>query len=46
MMKTFTVFVFVITSSLLLVACGAAEAMDPGSVSIDTMGLPYSWQPI
>jgi len=29
---------------LLLAACGATKASDPASVTIDTMGLPYSWQ--
>jgi hypothetical protein len=29
---------------ILVVACGGAESLDPGSVSIDTLDLPYSWQ--
>jgi hypothetical protein len=44
MMKYITVFLFTATLSLVLVACGGSVAMDPGSVSIDTMELPYSWQ--
>ncbi len=44
MKKHITVLVFIIALSLVLVACGGAEAMDPSSVSIDTMDLPYSWQ--
>ncbi|MGB3715682.1 MAG: hypothetical protein WA996_14735 [Candidatus Promineifilaceae bacterium] len=35
---------FITALSLVLVACGGADAMDPSSVSIDTMDLPYSWQ--
>ena len=30
--------------SFLLGACGSSDATDPGSVSIDTMDLSYSWQ--
>jgi len=44
MMKHITVLVITAALGLALVACGGADAMDPGSVSIDTMGLPYSWQ--
>ena len=44
MMKHITVLVFITALSLVLVACGGAEAMDPSSASIDTMDLPYSWQ--
>jgi hypothetical protein len=44
MMKQFAVLVFITTLTLALVACGGADSLDAGSVSIDTMGLPYSWQ--
>ena len=43
-MKHFTVLAFIIAFSLILVACGGADPMDPDTVSIDTMDLPYSWQ--
>jgi hypothetical protein len=43
-MKRKGMLVTIIGLCLVLVACGGAEAMDPGSVSIDTMDLPYSWQ--
>jgi hypothetical protein len=44
MMKQISVLVFMGALSLVLVACGGADAMDPSSVSIDTMELGYSWQ--
>ncbi|UCG25094.1 MAG: hypothetical protein JSW55_03610 [Chloroflexota bacterium] len=43
-MKGFVVSLFVTALSLVLVTCGGADAMDPSSVSIDTMDLGYSWQ--
>ena len=43
-MKWFVVSLFVTALSLVLVACGAADAMDPSSVSIDALDLDYSWQ--
>jgi len=42
-MRYFVMVVFILVSSLVLVACGGAGAKDPDSVSIDTMDLPYSW---
>jgi hypothetical protein len=39
-----TKLVLFATLSLLLVACGGADAMDPDTVTIDTLDLPYSWQ--
>jgi len=43
-MKHLTLLILIAVLSLVLVACSGAEAMDPSSVSIDTMNLPYSWQ--
>jgi hypothetical protein len=43
-MKHISLLVLMAALTLALVACGGADALDPGSVSIDTMALPYSWQ--
>jgi hypothetical protein len=43
MMKHVKLLVFITALSLVLVACGGAEPLDPDAVSIDTMDLPYSW---
>jgi hypothetical protein len=43
-MKIIRVLVFIIALSLVIVACGGEDTLDPSSVSIDTMGSPYSWQ--
>lgn len=43
-MKNIPVLVLITALSLVLIACGGAEAMDPSSVFINTMDLPYSWQ--
>jgi len=43
-MRFIAMVIFILVSSLLLVACGGVEAKDPDSVSFDTMDLPYSGQ--
>jgi len=43
-MKHTHTLILIFILGLLLAACGGTDALDPASVSIDTMGLPYSWQ--
>ena len=43
-MKRICVLTVVIVLGLFLVAYSETDALDPGAVSIDTMGLPFSWQ--
>lgn len=43
-MKRILISAVVLVIGLLLAACGGVDTLDPSSVSIDTMDLPYSWQ--